>query len=113
MNYFLSLLLVFAFVASAAGAAIPRDLPLPPRLVVSTATEKPVTLGGVKIARHIRGSLAVTSVKMRFFNPNARQLEGELQFPLLDGQGVIGMAMDVNGKLREAVPVDKARGQEV
>src|SRR6185503_2953851 len=25
----------------------------------------------------------------------------------------IGMAMDVNGKLRDAVPVDKARGQEV
>ena len=47
------------------------------------------------------------------FNPNARQLEGELQFPLLDGQRVIGMAMDVNGKLRDAVPVDKTRGQEV
>ena len=113
MNYFLSLLLVFAFVASAAGAATPRDIPLPPRLVISSATEKPVTLEGVKIATDIRGSLAVTSVEMRFFNPNARQLEGELQFPLLDGQRVIGMAMDVNGKLRDAVPVDKTRGQEV
>ena len=113
MRYFLSLLLVFAFVASAASAATPRDIPLPPRLVVSTATEKPVTLEGVRIATDIRGSLAVTSVEMRFFNPNARQLEGELQFPLLDGQRVIGMAMDVNGKLRDAVPVDKTRGQEV
>ena len=97
----------------AAGAATPRDIPLPPRLVISSATEKPVTLEGVKIATDIRGSLAVTSVEMRFFNPNARQLEGELQFPLLDGQRVIGMAMDVNGKLRDAVPVDKTRGQEV
>ncbi len=111
MNYFLSLLLLF--IVSAAGAATPREMPPPPRLTISAPTEKPVTLESVKIATDIRGSLAVTSVEMRFFNPNARQLEGELQFPLLDGQGVIGMAMDVNGKLREAVPVDKARGQEV
>ena len=65
------------------------------------------------IRTEISGSLALTSVELTFFNPNRRQLEGELQFPLLDGQNVVGMAMDVDGKLRDAVPVDKARGQAV
>jgi hypothetical protein len=40
-------------------------------------------------------------------------LEGELQFPLLDGQVVTGFALDVNGRLRDAVPVPKAKGQEI
>ncbi|MDO8596427.1 MAG: VIT domain-containing protein, partial [Sulfuricaulis sp.] len=44
---------------------------------------------------------------------NRRVLEGELQFPLLDGQHVLGFALDVNGRMRDAVPVDKARGQAV
>ena len=107
------LVLLFLISCFVHAAAPPRDLQVVPRLTISAPTEKPVALESVRISTDIRGSLAVTSVEMRFFNPNARQLEGELQFPLLDGQQVIGMAMDVNGKLRDAVPVDKARGQEV
>ncbi len=72
-----------------------------------------MALRSVAIHTDISGSLALTSVELTFFNPNRRQLEGELQFPLLDGQSVVGMAMDIDGRLREAVPVDKARGQAV
>ena len=50
---------------------------------------------------------------MTFFNPNRRALEGEVQFPLLPGQSMAGFARDINGVLRDAVPVDKARGQAV
>jgi tetratricopeptide (TPR) repeat protein len=57
--------------------------------------------------------MALTRVEMRFFNPNRRVLEGELQFPLLDGQAIAGFALDIDGVLREAVPVEKARGQAV
>jgi hypothetical protein len=101
---------VAAFIAFGASA---QSLPQPPQLRIAAPAEKPVALEAVKISTDIRGSLAVTSVEMRFFNPNARQLEGELQFPLLDGQRVVGMSMDIDGKLRDAVPVEKARGQEV
>lgn len=99
-----------AIVAFGASA---QSLPRPPHLVIAAPAEKAVALESVKIGTDIRGSLAMTSVEMRFFNPNARQLEGELEFPLLDGQRVVGMAMDVNGKLREAVPVEKTRGQSI
>src|SRR4029079_13887076 len=54
-----------------------------------------------------------TRVRMVFFNPNHRILEGKLQFPLAPGQVVSGFALDVDGRLRAAVPVEKARAQRV
>jgi tetratricopeptide (TPR) repeat protein len=84
-----------------------------PRLDILSTAEQPVVLRAVEIRTEINGGLALTSVQLTFFNPNRRQLEGELQFPLLDGQSVVGMAMDIDGTLREAVPIDKARGQQV
>ena len=103
--------LVMAAVTAVCAQA--QEPPPPPQLVIAAPAEKPVALESVRITTEIRGSLAVTSVEMRFFNPNSRLLEGELQFPLLDGQRVIGMAMDVDGRLRDGVPVEKARGQAV
>ena len=82
-------------------------------LLVAPAAEQPIALRAVAIRTEISGSLALTSVELTFFNPNRRLLEGELQFPLLDGQSVVGMAMDIDGRLRDAVPVDKARGQAI
>jgi len=85
----------------------------PPRIMISTPVETPVRIESVKVRTEVSGSIAQTEVEMLFRNPNARVLEGELQFPLLDGQSVSGFAMDVNGTLREAVPVEKARGQAI
>lgn len=82
-----------------------------PRL--AEPAERPVRLQTVNIDTEVSGAQAVTSVEMIFHNPNRRVHEGELQFPLLDGQQVVGFALDIDGKLREAVPVDKARGQQV
>jgi tetratricopeptide (TPR) repeat protein len=87
--------------------------PQPPRLTIAGAADQPVTLRSVRIDAEISGALALTQVELVFYNPNRRVLEGELQFPLLDGQTVTGFAMDVDGKMREAVPVEKARGQAV
>jgi hypothetical protein len=84
-----------------------------PLLAIATPVERPVTLQSVRVSTEIGAGLALTSVELTFHNPNRRLLEGELQFPLLAGQTVVGMAMELDGKLREAVPVDKARGQMV
>ena len=85
----------------------------PPRLTVERGAETPVQLQSVRIVAEVSGSRALTTVEMVFFNPNQRVLEGELQFPLLDGQHVAGFALDIDGVLREAVPVEKAKGQQV
>lgn len=87
--------------------------PVPPRIVVTGAAERPVELRSVAISSEVSGALAMTSVEMVFHNPNGRVLEGELQFPLLDGQTVVGFALDIDGRMREAVPVEKARAQMV
>jgi Ca-activated chloride channel homolog len=85
----------------------------PPVLVVPNRDVTPIQLQTIRISGDVNGRHATTEIDMTFFNPNGRVLEGELQFPLLDGQRVASFAMDVNGALREAVPVEKAKGQAV
>ena len=105
--------LVAALCAAVAMAQTPERALLAPRLVIASPAESPVVLRGVRVRTEINGRSAQTEVELTFYNPNARQLEGELQFPLREGQTVVGMAMDVNGVLREAVPVEKAHGEAV
>lgn len=85
-----------------------------PRLHVPLArAERPVELTALHVSVEVSGALAVTTWELTFENPNRRTLEGQLEFPLLDGQTVIRFAMDVNGALREAVPVPKDKGRQV
>ena len=98
---------------SFAQSPSPAQIWVPPRLVISGATDAPIQVQSIRINAELRGRHALTEIDMTFFNPNRRVLEGELQFPLLDGQRIAGFAMDVNGVLRDAVPVEKARGQAV
>lgn len=83
-----------------------------PRLVVRDA-RIPVRLESVDIRAEVIGHAVQTRVELVFRNPNAQVLEGELQFPLREGQFVTGFALDINGELRLAVPVEKAKGQQV
>jgi len=59
------------------------------------------------------GSLAVTTMDITYHNDYPRLLEGELNFPLAEGQSVSRFAMELNGKLREGVCVEKAKGRVV
>ncbi|WP_343582834.1 VIT domain-containing protein [Herbaspirillum sp.] len=104
-----SVLLLFAFTMAAARAITPA----PPRLMESIDAETPVRLQSLRIHGEIAGGMAETTVRMVFFNPNGRMLEGQLQFPLLAGQQVTAFALDIDGKLRPAVPVEKAKGRQI
>jgi hypothetical protein len=75
--------------------------------------ERPVRLQRLDIHSAISGGMAETRVRMVFFNPNSRVLEGNLQFPLADGQQVTGFALDIDGAMRPAVPVEKSRGRQI
>jgi len=90
-----------------------RPFPDPmPRLQVRGA-RLPVRLELVDLRAEVVGHAVSTRVELVFRNPNDRVLEGELQFPLREGQLVTGFALDINGELRPAVPVEKAKGQQV
>ncbi len=59
------------------------------------------------------GNISTTTMTLVFQNKTHQILEGNLTFPLPEGVTVSGYALDINGKMREAVPVDKSKGTQV
>ncbi|MFC4636115.1 VIT domain-containing protein [Dokdonia ponticola] len=73
--------------------------------------DKPLGLSSLDIDVVVTGNIATTTYDMLFYNPTDAILEGQLDFPLGDGFSVSRFALDINGKLREAVVVDKELGR--
>ncbi|MDG5491855.1 VIT domain-containing protein [Psychroserpens sp. SPM9] len=73
--------------------------------------EDHLRLSTLDIKSTVIGNRATTTYDMLFYNPQNRILEGELAFPLGQGQSVTHFAMDVNGTLRDAVIVEKEQGR--
>ncbi len=61
----------------------------------------------------IVGNLSTTTTTIVLENKGDRILEGKVVFPLPEGVTVSGYALDINGKLRNAVPVTKTKAKEV
>ena len=80
--------------------------------VVNERNANPMVLQDLSIDILVIGQTAVTTMEMTFYNPNTRVMEGEFQFPLADGQQVSRFALDINGKMREGVVVDKDLGHK-
>lgn len=79
-----------------------------------TAEQKEaVKLKKLNIDVQITGNIATTVMTMTFYNSSNRILEGELTFPMPEGVSISRYALDINGKMREAVPVEKAKATEV
>ncbi len=107
--------LLLALVAWPVGAQSPtisRPQAATP-LLIAPAAEQPVQLRHARIEGEVQAGIAQTRITLEFHNPNRRVLEGELQFPLADGQQITGFALDINGEMRDAVPVPKDRGRQV
>ena len=85
---------------------------MPEVKVVNERNANPMVLQDLSIDILVIGQTAVTTMEMTFYNPNTRVMEGEFQFPLADGQQVSRFALDINGKMREGVVVDKALGRK-
>lgn len=102
-------------VAPAALAQAQRSTPplTAPRMWLRDTTAQPVRLDRLDLHTEVLGHAVQHRLELVFHNPNARVLEGELQFPLREGQWVSGFELDIDGQLRPAVPVEKARGQQV
>jgi Ca-activated chloride channel family protein len=84
-----------------------------PTLDVENQKKNSVVLQEVKIETKILGNLASTTATYTFYNPGDRILEGNFTLPLPEGVSVSGYALDINGSLRDAVPVPKERAKEV
>lgn len=106
------LLALTAWPAGAQSPPISRPQASTP-LLIAPAAEQAVQLRHARIEGEVQAGVAQTRITLEFHNPNRRVLEGELQFPLADGQQITGFALDINGEMRDAVPVPKDRGRQV
>ena len=79
---------------------------------LNRGTENPMRLDVLNIDIKVIGQLAVTTFDMTYHNGNSRLMEGEFNFPLGEGQTVSRFALDINGKLREGVVVEKEKGRK-
>ncbi|GEN78176.1 VIT domain-containing protein [Chryseobacterium hagamense] len=72
-----------------------------------------VVLQKLNIETRITGRISTNTVTMVFRNNSSRLREGRVTFPLPEGVSAGGYALDINGKLRNAVPVEKEKAREV
>lgn len=84
-----------------------------PQLNVKGSDSLQVKMSQMIVSVKVVGNIAYTTAEMHFFNSSSRQMEAELLFPLPEGVSVSRYAIDINGKMREAVPVNKSKGKQV
>ncbi|WP_454981435.1 VIT domain-containing protein [Capnocytophaga granulosa] len=106
-----SLITLIALLASVGGAMAQKTV-LPEVKVRGQYNANPMQLQELSMDILVMGQTAVTTMEMTFYNPNDRVMEGEFEFPLSNGQEVSRFALDIDGKLREGVVVDKALGRQ-
>ncbi|MBL8484076.1 MAG: hypothetical protein JNJ60_17905, partial [Rhodocyclaceae bacterium] len=105
----------FAVAVKPAAGVAPAIAVAPPLPLVrlTDAGAQPIRLAALQVETRVTGRIARTQLELALRNPNARVLEGELQFPLLDGQQITAFALDIDGQWRPAVAVEKTVGQQV
>lgn len=83
-------------------------------LMRTAASERPIEWTATQVRAQVHGALAVTELTLTFRNPNARVLEGQLEFPLRPGQDVTGLALQsLDGQaMLPAAAVDKTRARQ-
>jgi TonB-dependent SusC/RagA subfamily outer membrane receptor len=73
--------------------------------------DRQLEMTSLSIEVQIVGNVATTTYDMLFYNPTHSVLEGEFNFPLGENQNVVRLALEINGRLREAVVVEKELGR--
>lgn len=82
-------------------------------IVIPKDSLKQVEIQKMDIKSSVFGNQAVTEFTVTIYNPFDDRLSGEINFPLQDGDFVYGYALDVNGELRDAVGVERAKARAV
>lgn len=75
------------------------------------AKEGDIRVSELKADVRITGNIASTTVDLIIENNSSQILEGELEFPLSENQYITGYALDINGKLRDGVVVEKEKAR--
>ncbi len=87
--------------------------PLPPTMLPIDSTLEPMELTKLDVGVRIHNDIAETKMTMTFYNPNDRNLAGDLYFPLPEGSLVSGYALDINGIMVDGSIVKKDKARQV
>ena len=110
--FFMCILIFGIISANETSERIREQTPEVRAAVLKVNGEKQVVLDSMKISAEIKGNISTTTYELTFYNPNNRILEGEFEFPLLNGQTVVGYALDIDGKMRDGVVVEKEKARQ-
>jgi len=84
-----------------------------PTIKINEKENPNVYLQSLDIQVEVTGNIASTRYTMVFKNKTNYILEGELTFPLPDGRSVTYYALDIDGKMRDGVSVEKSKATKV
>lgn len=109
----LSIVLLLLSCAQLKQSQSPKQMPnaIPALRITNDTTAATVKISSLAIDVNVAANIAITTFDIFFYNPNDRILEGEFEFPMADGQHIVRYALDVEGKLREGVVVEKAKAR--
>ncbi|MBP5358351.1 MAG: DUF2135 domain-containing protein [Treponema sp.] len=90
-------------------------VPRPPRIIMTVpdVPKDSIKLSDLSVKVEVAGNVATTTYDMVFTNSSSKILEGEFEFPLGQGQTVVGYALDINGRMRQGVAVEKEKARTV
>jgi tetratricopeptide (TPR) repeat protein len=89
----------------------PKTSAIPVLRIANDSTGKTLQIHKLVISVQVTGNIATTTFDITFYNSLDKQLEGEFDFPLADGQSISRYALEVGDKLREGVVVEKAKAR--
>lgn len=116
---FICLFIIFVFCMGYSGTTnaqehptkISRPVILQPQIIVRS-NYKPMMIEDLFVKTNIIGNVATTTYEMIIRNPNSATLEAEFVFPMSENQTVAAVALDINGKMREGVVVEKEKARQ-
>ena len=85
---------------------------IPTLSVQQSEIKHDLEISELNVSVNVVGNMATTTFDILFFNPFTRDLEGEFTMPLSDGQEICRYALEINGKLREGVIVEKIKARQ-
>ncbi len=111
MKLRLLLSLFCATLLGGASCSAAQALSLPDLVIPDQNDSRQPTLVDLFIEVTITGNLAETVLNLTYYNEGTRNAEGEFSLKLPEGATVSSYALDVNGKMRPGVAVEKAQAK--
>jgi Ca-activated chloride channel family protein len=106
-------MLLWLLLMGVASPVLAQRLPPPALMVQENDRAKPLEISAVDTDVRIVGDIAETRTTMTFYNPQSRNMAGDLYFPLPEGATVSGYALDIEGKMVDGVVVEKDKARQV